>query len=43
MAESIKTEAEMLEEMLAADEIDFKRIECEAVGIDVKAWQIGGG
>jgi len=38
----LKSKAEMLAEMLAADEIDFKRIECEAVGIGVKAWQIGG-
>jgi hypothetical protein len=40
--EALKSKAEMLAEMLAADEIDFKQIECEAVGIGVKAWQIGG-
>ena len=40
--EVLKPKAEMLAEMLAADEIDFKQIECEAVGIGVKAWQIGG-
>jgi hypothetical protein len=38
----LKPKAEMLAEMLAADEIDFKQIEGEAVGIGVKAWQIGG-
>lgn len=40
--EVLKPKAEMLAEMLAADEIDFKQIEYEAVGIGVKAWQIGG-
>jgi hypothetical protein len=40
--EVLKPKAEMLAEMLAADEIDFKQIEGEAVGIGVKAWQIGG-
>jgi hypothetical protein len=40
--EVLKPNAEILAEMLAADEIDFKQMECEAVGIGVKAWQIGG-
>lgn len=40
--EVLKPNAEILAGMLAADEIDFKQIECEAVGIGVKAWQIGG-
>ena len=40
--EMLKPKAEMLAEMLSADEIDFKQIEGEAVGIGVKAWQIGG-
>jgi hypothetical protein len=40
--EVLKPKAEMLAGMLAADDIDFKQIECEAVGIGVKAWQIGG-
>ncbi len=38
----LKPKAEILASMLAADEIDFTQIECEAVGIGVKAWQIGG-
>ena len=40
--EVLKPNAEILAGMLAADEIDFKQIECEAIGIGVKAWQIGG-
>jgi hypothetical protein len=40
--EELKPKAEQLASMLAADEIDFKQIECEAVGIGVSAWQIGG-
>lgn len=40
--EVLKPKAEILAGMLADDEIDFKKIECEAVGIGVQAWQIGG-
>ncbi|MHC4585975.1 MAG: hypothetical protein ACYS3N_15715 [Planctomycetota bacterium] len=40
--EVLKPKAEILASMLTADEIDFKQIEREAVGIGVKAWQIGG-
>jgi len=40
--EMLKPKAEILAEMLAADEVDFKQIEYEAVGIGVNAWQIGG-
>ena len=40
--EELKPKAEQLASMLTADEIDFKQLECEAVGIGVNAWQIGG-
>ena len=40
--EILKSKAERLALMLTADEIDFKQLECEAVGIGVNAWQIGG-
>jgi hypothetical protein len=40
--QELKPKAERLASMLTADEIDFKQLECEAVGIGVKAWQIGG-
>jgi hypothetical protein len=34
--------AEKLASMLTSDEIAFKQMECEVVGIGVDAWQIGG-
>jgi hypothetical protein len=40
--EELKPEAERLALMLTADEIDFKQVECEAAGIGVNAWQVGG-
>ena len=40
--EELKPKAEQLASMLTANEIDFKQLECEAVGIGVNAWQIGG-
>ena len=40
--EELKPKAEQLALMLTSDEIDFKQLECEAVGIGVNAWQIGG-
>ncbi|MHC4725915.1 MAG: hypothetical protein ACYS17_01685 [Planctomycetota bacterium] len=40
--EELKPKAEQLASMLTADEIDFKQVECEAVGIGVNAWQMGG-
>jgi hypothetical protein len=39
--EELKPKAEQLASMLTADEIDFKQVGCEAVGIGVNAWQIG--
>ena len=38
----LKPKAEKLAGMLTADEIDFKQVERQAVGIGVNAWQIGG-
>ncbi len=38
----MKPKAEKLASMLTADEIDFKQVERQAVGIGVNAWQIGG-
>ena len=40
--DALKPNAEILASMLVADEIDFNRLECEAAGIGIKAWQIGG-
>ena len=40
--EVLKPKAEKLAGMLTADEIDFKQVERQAVGIGVNAWQIGG-
>jgi len=40
--EVLKPKAEILAGMLTADEIDFKKVGCEAGGIGVNAWQIGG-
>jgi len=40
--ELLKPQAEKLAGLLTVDEIDFKQIEPEAVGIGVKAWQLGG-
>ncbi len=40
--EELKPKAELLAVMLTADEVDYKQVECEAVGIGVNAWQIGG-
>jgi hypothetical protein len=40
--EILETKAERLASMLTTDEIDFKQLECEAVGIGVNAWQTGG-
>jgi hypothetical protein len=40
--EILKSKAERLALMLTSDETDFKQFECEAVGIGVNAWQIGG-
>ena len=34
--------AEQLASMLTSDEIDFDRKQCEAIGMGVNAWQIGG-
>ncbi len=38
----LKPQAEKLAGLLTADEIDFKQVEPEAVGIGVNAWQVGG-
>ena len=40
--EVLKPKAEKLAGMLTADEIDFKQVERQAVGMGVNAWQIGG-
>ena len=40
--EVLKPKAEKLASMLTADEIDFKQVERQAVGMGVNAWQIGG-
>ncbi len=40
--EVLKPKAEKLAGMLTADEIDFKQVERQAVGMGVSAWQIGG-
>jgi hypothetical protein len=38
----LKPQAEELATLLTANTVDFKQLECEAVSIGVKAWQIGG-
>lgn len=40
--EVLKPKAERLAKILTTEELDFKHIECEAIGIGVSAWQIGG-
>ncbi len=38
----LKPQAEELAVLLTANKVDFKQLECEAVGIGLKAWQTGG-
>lgn len=40
--EVLKPKAEKLAELLTTNEIDFRQVEREAVGIGVNAWRIGG-
>jgi hypothetical protein len=38
----LKPDAERLAAILTADKTDYEKVECEAVGIGVDAWQTGG-